>query len=258
MPLRGRTIAITRPMEQCASLAAAIQANGGIPLVAPLIAITRIEGNTALENASNELPTFDFAIFISPNSVEHSLPTLLRGQPWPTNLRAAAIGPGTQKSLAKHRIQHCLLPEDLRYDSEGLLDRPEFQAPSIRSKSVLLLRGDGGRELLAETLIKRGAKVTVISCYRRTPPTDLAQPLETAWEENRLDGLLLSSSESLANLLAALSPAAQVQLSSTPIFVPHPRIAEKAISAGLHKIIITPPAEEGLLNGLLTYNWDSL
>jgi uroporphyrinogen-III synthase len=256
--LQGRTIAITRPKEQCASLAAAIQAQGGTPLLAPMLTITPILHNCDLEIAANRLQQFRTAIFISPNSVEYSLPTLLKSQPWPAHLQAAAVGPGTSKTLTTHGISNCLLPENQRYDSEGLLDRPEFQPEAIAGKSVLLLRGVGGRELLAETLIKRGADVHPISCYQRSAPTDLAQPIQSAWKQNKLDGILLSSSESLANLLAALNPDERQRLSRTPIFVPHHRIAEKAQAAGLMQIILTPPAEEGMLLGLLSYNWPTL
>lgn len=255
MPLQGRTIAITRPKEQCDSLAKAIAAHGGVPLIAPLIAITPLDNQVELVQASTHLAQFALAIFISPNSVEHSLPTLLANQPWPTSLQAAAVGPGTAQSLSQHGITSCLLPDHQRYDSEGLLDRPEFQTDEIKGKQVLLLRGIGGRELLTETLSKRGAKVLAISCYQRSPPPHIAEVFTTAWTHQGIDGILLSSSEGLANLLAALLPQDLTRLSQTPLFVPHHRIAVKAQTAGIQQVVLTPPAEDGMLSGLLAYNW---
>jgi uroporphyrinogen-III synthase len=185
--------------------------------------------------------------------VQHCLPELLRNQAWPNTLQAAAVGPGTANALAQFGID-CLLPES-RFDSEGLLARPELQTTAVQGQSVLLLRGDGGRELLADTLTQRGANVEAIACYARHAPANLAAPFRATWLTGTLDGILISSSEGLDNLLAGTSAAEHDKLFLTPLFVPHPRIAEKAKSAGFLNVILTPPAEAGMLAGLLAYNW---
>jgi uroporphyrinogen-III synthase len=257
MPLTGRRIAITRPKAQFDSLAEAVRLQGGVPIAAPLLEITGIDNNQALQTAAIQLSQYCLAIFISPNAVSHSLPTLLENQPWPALLQVAAIGPGTAKALGEQGIHHCMLPPEAQFDSEGLLSRTELQASAISGQRVLLLRGEGGRELLADTLSARGATVEAIACYRRQAPLAIAEPFIEGWANKSLDGIVLSSSESLDNLMGALSTAQLQCLSLTPIFVPHTRIAERCRNAGLQQVVLTPPAEEGMLAGLLAYNWQT-
>lgn len=252
--LSGRTIAITRPREQCAGLEAAVRQHGGNPLIAPLMAIEPLGENAPLEAVAQALSDFRVVIFISPSSVEHSLPVLLRGRTWPDGVQAAAVGPGTARALAAYGVS-CLLPEAPHYDSEGLLAQPLLARAAVVGTKVLLLRGVGGRDLLAETLRNRGAEVEAVSCYRRVSPENLLLPLKQAWRQSQLDGLVISSSESLRNLKAALTPEEGELVWHIPVFVPHPRIAEAAAAVGFKQVVLTPPAEQGMLAGLLAYNW---
>ncbi|MGE5945877.1 MAG: uroporphyrinogen-III synthase, partial [Betaproteobacteria bacterium] len=75
--LAGRTIVVTRPLAQSASLAAAIRAEGGDALVFPLLEIAPTDDPGALAEAAARLADYALAIFISPNAVEHALPALL-------------------------------------------------------------------------------------------------------------------------------------------------------------------------------------
>lgn len=255
MKLSGRTIAVTRPQGQDSNLIAEISRHGGLAIAAPLIAISPLDDLSALHAVSAELDTFSWVFFISSNAVHHSLPTMLMlRKTWPSSVRTAAVGPGTALTLSHYGITDCLLPKG-QFDSEHLLARPELQIEAIRGKSVLLIRGDGGRELLANTLQQRGANVQIVPCYRRTSPPNIAAPLQAAWHGDGLNGILLSSSEGLNNLVAALPAADVAHLQNTPLFVPHPRIADNAMRAGLRHVILTPPAESGMMAGLLDYPW---
>lgn len=253
MALHGRTLAITRPIAQAGTLAERIRQAGGTPLLLPLLNIIGTPNTVLAHPAAQDLSPYRLAIFISPNAVLHSLPLLLDQQPWPTDLQAAAVGPGTADALARFGIP-CLLPEG-QFDSEGLLQCAPLQSAVLRGQRVLLVKGNGGRELLAQALTERGALVEPLSVYHRAPPTDVAEPLRTAWRTTGLDAILLTASEGLHPLLDALSPLEQQQLRQTPLFAPHPRIAESARAAGFAQVILTPPAEPGLLAGLLAYNW---
>lgn len=255
MSLAGRVIAITRPMGQFEPLASRIRAAGGIPVAAPLLDIFPLPNVSQIQAAGSTLSQFDWVIFISPNSVQHSLPHLLnRAQTWPPTTKIAGIGPGTARALADFDLP-CLLPEGQRFDSEGLLARSEFAEPALRGQRILLIKGEGGRELLADTLSARGASVTAVSCYQRRAPDLLLNPFEACWQQGRLDAILLSSSEGAANLLAAASPEQRTKLYTSLFFAPHPRIVDKALSLGLHQVILTGPADDGTLAGLLAYNW---
>ena len=65
--------------------------------------------------------------------------------------------------------------------------------------------------------------------------------------------MTLTSSEGLDNLWSLLGPDARTRLAATPTFVPHPRIAARAGVHGIARVIVTPPADAGLLAALLEY-----
>jgi uroporphyrinogen-III synthase len=52
-----------------------------------------------------------------------------------------------------------------------------------QGKRVIIFRGEGGRELLGETLKQRGAAVEYVSCYRRARPQLDPAPLLKLWEK---------------------------------------------------------------------------
>ena len=253
-PLAGRTIAVTRPLTQAGPLASAIATAGGEPLIFPLLEISPAADPQPLAKAAESLEQYALAVFISPNAVDCSLPALLARGPWPAGLIPAAVGQGTVRALAAFGISGCVAPRE-RFDSEALLELPELQAAQVAGRRVVIFRGDGGRELLADTLRQRGAAVDCITCYRRSGPADGVQPLLAAWRDGRLDALTVSSSEGLRHLVYLLDDEGRAFLAATPVFVPHARIAESARALGLSNIILTDAADAGILAGLRAYNW---
>lgn len=253
-PLAGRTIVVTRPQAQAAPLAQAIAAAGGRPLVFPLLEISPAADPQPLAEAAERLADYALAVFISPNAVDYALPRMLAAGPWPAALTPAAVGQGTVKALAAHGIAGCVAPTE-RFDSEALLELPELAAGQVAGRRVAIFRGDGGRELLADTLRQRGATVDCIACYRRSGPSEGVAPLIAAWRAGRLDAITVSSSEGLRHLVDLLDADGRAWLQNTPIFAPHARIAENARALGLSNIILTDAADAGLLAGLRAYNW---
>jgi len=244
-PLAGRTIVVTRPQAQAAPLAEAIAAAGGTPLVFPLLEISPASDPQQLAETADRLGDYSLAIFISPNAVEHALPVLLARGSWPPSLIPAAVERGIHGGIA---------PSE-RFDSEALLDLPELAAERVAGKRIAIFRGDGGRELLADTLSQRGAIVDCITCYRRSGPSDGVAPLMVAWRVGHLDALTVSSSEGLRYLVDLLDAEGRAFLQKTPLFVPHARIAENARALGLSNILLTEAADAGILAGLVAYNW---
>jgi uroporphyrinogen-III synthase len=194
------------------------------------------------------------AVFISPNAVDHALPAILARGPWPAGLLPAAVGQGTVKALAAQGVAGCVAPTE-RFDSEALLELPELAVDRVKGRRIAIFRGDGGRELLADTLRERGATVDCITCYRRSGPSGGVAPLLAAWRAGRLDALTVSSSEGLRYLVDLLDAEGRAFLQQTPLFVPHARIAENACALGLSNIILTDAADAGILAGLRAYNW---
>ena len=256
-PLAGKRILVTRPAAQSAELAALIAAQGGVPVLFPLLEIGPVADQGALQQAIAGLDQYAIVIFISPNAVEYSLPGLRSMPNWPVGLQAAAIGPSTSSlllaRLGAHGLKSVLAPPE-RFDSEALLELPELQRVVLAGRRVLILRGNGGRELLAETLNERGAQVDCVSCYQRGAPSDGTRLLSLL-RNTGLDALTVSSSEGLRNLLALLDTGDVPLLRDLPVFVPHRRIAESAAQLGLTRIVLTGPADAGIVRSLCEFNW---
>lgn len=255
-PLAGRTIVVTRPRAQAAPLAKMIAADGGNALLFPLLEIAPAAETAALASAAERLADYSLAVFVSPNAVAHALPLLLADRPWPAQLQPLAVGPGTVRALAEEGVPGCLAPAE-RFDSEGLLALPELAGERVAGRRVAIFRGDGGRELLADTLRARGAIVDCITCYRRSGPAVGFDQLLDAWRDGRLDAIVVSSSEGLRYLVAGLSAEGREFLRQTPLFVPHERIAGIARELGLDRVELTEAADSGLIQGLLAYNWSA-
>jgi uroporphyrinogen-III synthase len=245
--LNGAGVVITRPARQAAALVREIATLGGRPLVFPAIVILPPTDEAPLREVQRNLARYDIAIFISANAVEYGV-----GNPaaWPAQLLALAPGPGTAAALTAVGIAHVRMPATTM-DSEGLLALPELV--DVTGRRVVIFRGAGGRELLRTTLEARGAHVVQIECYRRARPAVGASGLIEAWRDKRIDAVTFTSSEGLDNLWSIFNAEARAYLSATPVFVPHPAIAEHAGSLGLRAVIITPPADAGLVASLLEY-----
>jgi uroporphyrinogen-III synthase len=118
------------------------------------------------------LHEFDLAIFVSPTAVAKAMP---HDRAWPERVRVAAVGAGTRRALEKHGIANVIAPT-AGADSEALLATREVG--DVAGKRIAILRGDGGRALLGDTFIERGANVEYVTCYRRLLPKPPGAPVE--------------------------------------------------------------------------------
>src|SRR5450631_4196009 len=163
-PLRGLTIVVTRPRDQAAQLAQRIEQAGGIPLLFPLLDITAVQDTKTLFEQIARLGQFNLAIFISPNAVHYGMAAIRAAGAVLNSLKIATVGQSSAKALRESGISNVIAPTE-RFDSEGLLALPELQ--NVAGWRVMIFRGDGGRELLGDTLKARGATVEYATCYQR-------------------------------------------------------------------------------------------
>jgi uroporphyrinogen-III synthase len=124
---------------------------------------------------------------------------------------------------------------------------------AVGGKRVVVFRGDGGRELLGDTLRARGATVDYVECYRRARPATDAGPLVRALERGEIDAVVVSSSEGLRNLFDMVGEAGRQPLQRTPLFAPHARIAAGARALGCEQVIGTAPGDAGLAAALAAF-----
>ena len=240
-PLTGIGIAITRPVDQAKKLAKLIEDAGGTSILFPLIEITPLADYSKFEAVISEIKDYDWAIFISSNAVQNGMPRLLK-QGIPPNLKFAAIGPVTASELQSFGVKDVLIPK-VRFDSESLLALPEMT--NVFSKKILIVRGVGGRDVLAETLKARGAQVTFAECYQRINPQTDCNLLTQLWAEKKLHAVVVTSSEAMRHLLDLAGSSDW--LKHVTLFVNHARIAELPLQLGLEVLIADALGDEAML-----------
>ncbi len=224
-------VIVTRPQPQAAAWVARLRAAGFDAVALPLIEIVPVPDRAAVESAWRSLAQRALVVFVSPGAVESFFDARPADTAWPDALPAGSVGPGTTQSLRAHGVPSVLEPPAAspRFDSEALW--AQLESRDWRAARVLIVRGDGGREWLAERLRERGAEVELLAAYsRRAPPLDPAL-LRRAIESPQAHVWLFSSSQAIDHLEAALR--APADLSSGRAVATHPRIAERARRLGL-------------------------
>lgn len=245
--LSGIHIAVTRPVDQAEAITKLITHLGGVAIAYPLLAIQPLEDYRAFEQQLAELETTDWAIFISTNAVDHAMPRILRRYGnIPENLRFAAMGHQTAKELGFYGVHNVLIPHT-RFDSETMLALPEMH--DVANMKIVIFRGVGGRELLADTLKSRGANVYFAECYRRVNPQTSANLLADLWKQGKLQAIIVTSSEAMRYLLELASSAEWLR--HVTLCVNHARIAELPQQIGLKVAIADAPGDSAVLDTLL-------
>ena len=225
-PLAGVVVVVTRPAAQAARFAAMAEAAGARPLLFPTIAIEPV----ALDAAARErlVPDrYDWTVYTSANAVEHSAAQL----PRPQSTRVAAVGRGTTRALQERGIAVSAVPATAA-DSEGLLELPPFA--DLRGQRVLILKGRGGRTLLAEEFARRGADVAQGEVYERRravqDPAALSALSDACTAARAV--IAATSAEVLAGLLELVPDERCPALRAAPLVVPGPRVAASAGEQG--------------------------
>lgn len=262
-PLAGLSIAVTRPREQATNLAQRIAQAGGRAILFPLLEVSPVFDSQSLHALIARLHEFNLAIFISPNAVRYGMEAIITASkltsasqlsshnfvPYnalPATLKIATVGQGSVRALRDYGVKNVIAPQD-RFDSEALLALPELN--QITGWHVVIFRGNGGRELLGDTLKARGAKVEYVTCYQRARPHQDATLLLAA----NPDAIIVTSTEALGYLWDLLDNVAKKRLAAVPLFVPHARIAKTAHKLGWSEVVLTDEGDDGLISGLIAW-----
>ncbi len=242
-PLTDLTVLVTRPAVQCAVLCAEIERQGGTAIAFPAVEIEPVAIEAMVTAAD-----YDLVVFVSVNAVEHGARHVTRSE----RTRIAAIGRATAAALAAAELAADIVP-DAGFTSEALLAHPQLQLTD--GARVLIVRGEGGRELLRETFVTHGMSVETREVYRRVrPAVDPARvaEVEAHWADEGIDIVTATSIETLENLQALLTERGRQLLSSTALLVPSRRIVAAAVGAGLRgEAIVAAGADDASMIGAL-------
>lgn len=243
---------VTRPLAQALPWVAALQAMGQTAQALPLIDIAPPSDPVPVRAAWQQLAGQALVMFVSANAVEHFFQARPAGLAWPADVLAGSTGPGTTRALRAQGVPEAALVQPAahspRLDSEALW--AQLQGHDWLGRTALIVRGEDGRDWLADTLRARGAQVGFVAAYRRLRPrldgpqetllaSALRAPAEHLW--------LFSSSEAVANL-CSLRP--QADWSASQALASHPRIAEAARSAGFATVAVVPPTPQAVVQWL--------
>jgi len=237
-------VLVTRPAAQAEELCRLVEAAGGRAVRFPAVAITPIENQEPARLLLNQ--SWDLILFISRNAVEHCLP-LLPGHRLPAGPTLAAVGRATAEALAAAGRPPTLLPTG-RFDSESLLALPHLD--SLSGKRVLIVRGQGGRPLLGDTLSERGAEIAYAEVYRRVLPNADPTLLIMRWQHD-VQLATATGGEILDNLLTLVGMMGRARLLATPLIVVSERTARTARHLGFVQVELAERAsDEAIVDAL--------
>lgn len=234
--MSGWRLLITRPADECPSLAAQLAERGVYSSSLPLLDIEPLPETPKQRSTFLDLDRYCAVIVVSKPAARLGLELLDRYWPQPpANQHWFCVGPATGEILEDYGLT-VSWPAD-GDDSEALLALPALAAAlRVPQPRVLILRGEGGRELLAEHLRSQGVSVDYLELYRRRLPDYPPGTLAERVRGERLNGLQVSSAQGFENLLQ-LAAADWPALCRLSLFVPSPRVAELARAAGAQDVM---------------------
>ena len=268
-----KTIVVTRPSGQARQLievlTRAIEASGvgkrSLPeiLSLPLLTIVPKSDEHLADHIATVLSNADLAIFVSPNAIESVMRLLERDwQDFSKKIIPIGVmGGSSHLALKNHGIgleenpTPIIIPKNNEnWDSEGLWHELQALQWNWQKKKVVIFKGEGGRDWLADTLTKAGAAVEAISTYSRVP-LDLDNP---AWHLVREMDLskslwLLTSSEAVRYLGEVMKDQFIQNLNSASALCPHHNIADAAELIGFGEVFTSEPGDEALIKSTLAW-----
>lgn len=253
-------VLVTRPESQSDTLIDALQSAGAECLHLPMLSLSAVDDDGQLKSVKSRfdhLGDYDWAIFISSNAVHYAASFIARWQlQWPAGLGCIPIGGATAQALSEYSmpVEQSSAPEDesltkAQETSERLLATPALSPQQIKGKRVMIFRGVGGRELLAQSLSARGATVDYCELYRREYPqyeyAAIAKAVGLSDNDARpaLDAMLFASGETLENFYQHLVRyQLMTPMQSLAIVVPSQRVAELACEYGFQSVLVAQGA----------------
>jgi len=234
--LSGLTVLITRPSNQAGSLRRAIESDGAKVLSLPLIEIKALNDVQAIQDLKDkvlQLDSYQSLIFVSNNAVSFGGEVINNyWAQFPLGVDVIAVGPTTAEA-ASERLACEVIQPCSSMTSEGILRLPQLQ--KVSEKKIGIVRGQGGRELLADTLRERGAIVDYLEAYSRASVDYTSADFCNRLFEAGVNVLTVSSGESLDRLTHLLADNRK-KLQQLSLLVPSQRVGRQAEKAGYQNV----------------------
>ncbi|MCY4472687.1 MAG: uroporphyrinogen-III synthase [Kistimonas sp.] len=240
--LNGWRVLVTRPRPQGDRLARTLEDYGAHVVLVPLVTI---EPQTP-QNAGllNDLSHYDKVVAISATAVEQAFghkPGKPESPCW------YVPGAATAAALARYGVQ-AQYPRT-GVTSEDLLTLPGLQ--DLHRQRILLLKGEGGRNLMAREFQKRGASLDCLVLYRRRCPSYQPGYLDRIVQDSRVGAMVATSGQIVRHLLQiSLHPET---LQAVPLLVPGARVARLARLAGFHSVKVMAGADDAAVVSALAH-----
>ena len=246
--LGGLFIVITRPRAQGFVTARLLRSHGADVMQFPVLDISALQNDALSGNIGpDRLARADAIIFVSANAVQFGMPLIRTWGGLAIQTKVFAIGQTTAQALAADGVGAVISP-DAGNDSEALLAMPQLR--NVTGQHIVLVRGiseGGGRTLLADTLMARGATLWPLECYQRQPvsalPSEMLE-LSARLQRREVHGILVLSVETLGSLLANTGQMPHSRTAT--LLVSHPRIAAAARTCGFKRIEVVPMGDDAL------------
>ncbi len=248
-------VVVTRPLAQAQGLAERVRANGRHAVIFPLLEIHPVTDPGTLKAALAQLEHYALVAFVSPNAIGAAF----AARPdWPLQVPLAVMGEGSRHALAQFGVTDATTtifrPSDVR-NTDSLTLFAELDLAALKGREVLIIRGDGGREFLADALRSAGVNVTQIAAYRRQAPVlDAARRQDLQNLLAQSTSWMITSSEALHILLKMAQEvggaAGLARLQAQKLIVPHRRIAETAQNCGFNDVLLSGSGDELMLAAL--------
>ncbi|MCI0622246.1 MAG: uroporphyrinogen-III C-methyltransferase [Acidobacteria bacterium] len=203
--LFGKRILITRPRQQAEDFSRRLAALGAEVVAFPTIEIRDPTSWEALDQAIRDIEAYQWLVFTSVNGVENFFSRwrqLGRDVRDLKDIRIAAIGPATEKSVAERGLNVEVLPDEFK--AEGLLE--SLKGKALKGARILIPRAKVARDVLPVELQKQGARVEVVEAYETILPKAGRERLEQLLDERPLDMIVFTSSSTVSNLAEMLKP----------------------------------------------------
>lgn len=229
-------VLVTRPQGQQQALVNALKQSGYDVSHMPALEISATTLSAAERQLLLNIDHYHAVIFISRNAAEFALRALEQLWPqWPVGVLWLAVGEATASELRAAGLTPQAPQQG--FNSEALLAMPCLQTAALAQQKVLLLRGEGGRELLAPTLRERAAQLDELVLYQRHCPASVN------WPDKHVDVLMVTSQQSWQCMAASVPKGCRIIAGSE-------RIATLIRAEGFDVHAASSPHDEDMLVAL--------